>query len=272
MKKIIIRASVLVLILTLIIGMFSINAFADENKAQYVYDPAYLLTDEEYVELNDLAAEISEKYQCAVHFVTDDNPELNLDNIQMYAEDLYLSSPVLGWGESKDGFMLVLGTADRCYWLLAYGPYGNYALTDYGKDWMSGNFLSYFADDDWCGGFRTYITDCDYVLSCAAEGKPVDIYYDEDIGAEGYGMAGIAGLIASFITCTVLRNKMRTVNIATRAENYLDTSNVEIMYRNDQYLYTDVDRVRRKTDDDDDDSRGGTTVNSRGFSGKGGKF
>ncbi|MBR6585610.1 MAG: TPM domain-containing protein, partial [Firmicutes bacterium] len=116
MKKIIIRASVLVLIPTLIIGMFSINAFADENKAQYVYDPAYLLTDEEYAELNDLAAEISEKYQCAVHFVTDDNPELNLDNIQMYAEDLYLSSPVLGWGESKDGFMLVLGTADRCYW------------------------------------------------------------------------------------------------------------------------------------------------------------
>jgi uncharacterized membrane protein YgcG len=266
MKKKILRLSVLLLVITVVLGMSGIIAYAEE--AQYVYDPAYLLSDEEYYELNELAANVSEKYGCAVHFVTDDNPALNLDNIQIYSEDLYLESPALGYGESKDGVMLVLGTYERCYWLLAYGPYGNYAFTDYGKDWMSNNFIQHFPDDNWYDGFRTYITDCEYMLSCAAAGEPVDII--EDIGTEGYGMAGIAGIISAFITCGVFKRKMRTVYSATEASQYMDAANVQILHRSDIFTYQDVER--RKRSSDDNKSSGGTTVNSRGFSGKGGSF
>ena len=108
-----------------IITIFSTAVCAQSNYVPYVYDPAYLLDDAQYMELNQLAAETSEKHGCAVHFVITDDPALNLYNIQQYSEDLYLYSPDFGYGDGKDGVMLVLGTYDRCYWLLAYGEKGN---------------------------------------------------------------------------------------------------------------------------------------------------
>jgi len=268
MKKNFFRTSALALVIILLLAMSGASALAAQ---QYVYDPVYLLNDEQYAELNDKAAAVSETYGCAVHFVITDDPQVNPDTIQEYAEDMYLESPALGYGENKDGFMLVLGTAERCYWLLAYGPYGNYALTDYGKDWMSENFVSYFAEDDWYGGFDRYITDCEYVLQSAAEGTPVDIYYD-DLGAvEGYGAGGMIALVVSFIVCKIFKGQMKNVHRASHAEEYIDVKNVEIIYRKDRFIRRDVVRRKRESEKSES-SRGGTTVNRKGFSGKGGTF
>ena len=268
MKNNVLRFSALTLIVILLMAMAGVSASAVQ---QYVYDPVYLLNDAEYNELNLKAAEISEAYGCAVHFVITDDPQVNPDTIQSYSETLYLESPVLGYGENKDGFMLVLGTYERCYWLLAYGPNGNYALTDYGKDWMSENFVSYFAEDDWYGGFSQYLTDCEYVLQSAAEGTPVDIYYDDMGAGEGYPAGGLIGLIAAFITCKIFKGQMSNVHKASRAEDYLDVKNVEIAYRSDRFVRRDVVRRKRESEKKES-SRGGTTVNSKGFSGKGGSF
>ena len=186
---------------------------------------------------------------------------------------MYLESPALGYGEGKDGVMLVLGTYDRCYWLLAYGEKGNYAFTDYAKDWMSERFLDNFGNDDWYGGFKEYIIDCDYILGEAAKGKPVDIYYEEtDIGVEGYGVALIAGIIIAFIVCSIFKSQMKTANIATNAKGYFNRNAVEITNRYNHLLHTTVTRTEISDDNDSSSSRGGTTVNSRGFSGKGGRF
>ena len=269
MKKRLFKISALVFILSLV---FSFGVFAEDTK-QYVYDPVYLLTDSEYAELNTKAAEISEKYGCAVHFVTIDDPAVNYDNIQVYSEDMYLESPALGYGDGKDGVMLVLGTYDRCYWLLAYGDKGNYAFTDYGKDWMSGHFVDKFGNDDWYGGFKVFIEDCDYILGEAEKGKPVDIYYEEtDVGVEGYGIALVAGIIIAFIVCGIFKSQMKTANIATNAKGYFNRSAVEITNRYNRLLHTTVSRTEIESDNDSSSSRGGTTVNSRGFSGKGGRF
>lgn len=268
MKKNILRVSALTLIIILLMAVSGAGAFAAQ---QYVYDPVYLLNDEEFSELNDKAARISETYGCGVHFVITDDPQVNSDTIQEYSEDMYLESPALGYGESKDGFLLVLGTYDRCYWLLAYGPYGNYALTDYGKDWMSENFLGYFGVDDWYGGFDQYLTDCEYVLQSAAEGTPVDVYYDDMGAAEAYPAGGLIGLVTAFITCRIFKRQMSNVGRASRAEDYLDVANVEILHRSDRFVRRDVVRRKRESEKKEG-SRGGTTVNSRGFSGKGGKF
>ena len=269
MKNRLLKFSALSLVLAFIFSLFAVNAFAQTAVKQYVYDPVYLLNSAQYAELNALAAETSEKYGCGVHFVITDDPSVNLDNIQQYSEDLYLESAALGYGEGKDGVMLVLGTYDRCYWLLAYGEKGNYAFTDYAKDWMSGHFVAEFGDDDWYGGFKDYITDCEYVLGEAAKGTPVDV--DEDIGAEAHGIALVIGLIAAFIVCAIFKSQMRTANIATRAENYLDRSAVDITSRNQLFRFSTVTRTKIESNSSSN-SGGGTTVNSRGFSGKGGRF
>lgn len=272
MKNKILKISALTLVLAVIFSIFSINIFADSTQRQYVYDPVYLLNDSQYAELNALAAETSEKYGCAVHFVVTDDPSVNLDNIQYYAEDLYLANDALGYGQGKDGVMLVLGTYDRCYWLLAYGEKGNFAFTDYAKDWMSGHFVDEFSDDDWYDGFKDYITDCDYILAEAAKGTPVDIYYDEDVGVEAYGIALIIGLIAAIIVCSIFRAQMRTANIATRATDYINRAAVDITNRHHLFRFSTVTRTKIESNNSHSGPRGGTTVNSRGFSGRGGRF
>lgn len=267
MKNKIFKISVFAVLISLLL---SVSVFAQTEL--YVYDPVYLLDDNQYAQLNQQAAEISQKYQCAVHFVVDDNPAINVNNIQQYAEDLYLESSALGYGSGKDGVMLVLGTYDRCYWLLAYGEKGNYAFTDYAKDMMTDNFLDNFSYDDWYGGFSDYLNDCEYILSEAANGRPVDIYYSEaNMGVEAYGVAFIFAVIVAFAVCSFFKAQMKTAVIATNAANYVDKGNVNIMARHQHFTHSTVTRTKIESNHSSG-PRGGTTVNSRGFSGKGGRF
>lgn len=277
MKKRFLKFAALIMAVAVAVGIFAVTVSADATR-QYVYDGAYLLDDTQYYQLNDLAAAVSEEHGCAVHFVITDDVTVNLDNIQLYSEDLYLSSDAFGYGSGKDGVMLVLGIYDRCYWLLAYGDKGNYAFTDYAKDWMSDRFVAEFADDDWYEGFKVYIEDCDYVLTQAANGTPVDIYYSngtaDNMGAEAYGIAFVIGIVAALVICLIFRAQMRPAKLATRATEYIERQGVRITHRNQLFRYSTVTRTRIADDThhSSGSSRGGTSINSRGFSGKGGRF
>jgi len=250
-----------------------LKTFAVNEHGQYIFDDAGMLTAEEFENLNSYAKQISEYYECGVHILTTDSEEADEYNIQMFAEDEYLRYTDYGWGEDKDGFLLVLGTYDRSYWLLAYGPWGNYALTDYAKDEMANQFLDNFRNDDWAGGFNDYLSYANYVLDCASQGQPVDVYYDReetDVGVEAYAFAAVIGLIAALITCSRYKKQMRTAVIATKADAYVDVGDINMRVRKDIFRYETEDRER--IEEDNDKNRGGTTVNSRGFSGKGGKY
>jgi len=250
-----------------------LKTFAVNQHGQYIFDDAGMLTADEFESLNSYAKQISEYYECGVHILTTDSEEADEYNIQMFAEDEYLRYTDYGWGEDKDGFLLVLGTYDRSYWLLAYGPWGNYALTDYAKDEMANQFLDNFRNDDWAGGFNDYLSYANYVLDCAAQGQPVDVYYDReetDVGVEAYAFAAVIGLIAALITCSRYKKQMRTAVIATKADAYVDVGDINMRVRKDIFRYETEDRER--IEEDNDKNRGGTTVNSRGFSGKGGKY
>ena len=273
MKKKIIRLSSAIIALTLIFSVFAVGASAQTYERQYLFDQAQILSYPQFTELNTQAAEISDEYKCAVHIVTTDDPSVTYDNIQYYAEDMYLYSDAFGYGPGKDGVMLVLSVYDRCYWLLAFGDYGNYAFSDYGKEWMSGNFVDDFSSDEWYGGLEDYITDCEYILSEAAAGKPVDIYYSEDTGAEAYIIAFFIGLIVAIVVCLVFRAQMRTAKTAVRAGEYIASQGVQMQQRHSRFLYSTVTRTKiQQNSGNGGGSRGGTTVNSRGFSGRGGRF
>ncbi|MBQ3008302.1 MAG: TPM domain-containing protein [Oscillospiraceae bacterium] len=252
-----------------------LKAFAVNDYGQYIFDDAGMLTAAEFESLNSYAKQISEYYECGVHILTTDSEEANEYNIQMFSEDEYLRYIDYGWGEDKDGFLLVLGTYDRSYWLLAYGPKGNYALTDYAKDEMANQFLDNFRNDDWAGGFNDYLSYANYVLDCASKGQPVDVYYDTvetDIGPEAYGVAAIIGMIIAAITCSSYKKQMRTAVTATKADAYVVPGDIDMRVNKDIFRYETVDRTLINDSDDNNRSRGGTTVNSRGFSGKGGKY
>ncbi len=265
----------LALTLVLVANFASVKGFAINDYGQYIFDDAGMLTDAEFNSLNDYARQISEYYQCGVHIITTNDESVDEYTIQQYSEDTYLQYIDFGWGEDKDGFMLVMSTYDRSYWLLAYGPWGNYALTDYGKDEMANQFLDNFRNNDWYGGFNDYLSYANYVLDCASNGQPVDVYYDveeTDIGAEAYGVAAVFGMIIAAFMCSSYKKQMRTAVLATGAAEYIADGGIDMRVRRDSFKFVTRSEARIAPDNDNNRSRGGTTVNSRGFSGKGGKY
>lgn len=238
-----------------------------------VQDTAGLLAAQEWEELEQKAREISQQYQCGVYITTVDDYQDYAGTIRDCAKGLY-QQLALGYGSGKDGIMLTLSMADRDYWLLACGDFGNTALTDYGRDAMSEEFLDHFAENDWYGGFSDYLEACAVYLQAAQDGNPVDVGSDSKpltmgqkvLGA--YGIALAVGLVIAFLVCRSFKAKMRTAVEAAEAEEYVPAGGVDIHVRQDHFLHTTTSRRKISKDSDS----GGTTVDSDGFSGSGGKF
>ena len=242
-------------------------ASAAEAPEYCVFDYERLLTDEEYRTLEDYAQDISERQQCAVYFLTvDDFRNYGDGEIFDVARQIFLASG-FGMGENGDGVMLMLSMADRDYCLLAHG-FGDTALTDYGKDYISEEFLDNFADNDWYGGCLDYLACTDELLSQAREGN---IYDRGSWITSGvlWLWSLILGAVTALIVCLIQRAMMRRrVREQTNALDYVQ-GDVHITRRRDVYSHTT--EIRNKIEKNNSGSSGDHS-HSGGFSGKSGKF
>lgn len=135
-----------------------VPAWAEQTEDDlFVYDTENLLTEDEWLELELLADEISWRYDCAVYIVTIYDYEDYDSDIHYAAVNIYDSNS-FGIGENREGIMLMLSTYDRDYDLYVRdGGTAEYAVNKYGRHQMTEEFLDNFADDDWAGGFRDYL-------------------------------------------------------------------------------------------------------------------
>ena len=234
----------------------------------YICDTALLLSDSEWMSLEEQAAQISTLYQCAVYFITvDDYTYYGDGSIYEVAKTIYQTYD-LGWGEERSGVLLLLSMYDRDYTLIAYG-YGNTAFTDYGKDYLSEQFLDDFADDDWAGGCRDYLTTCGSLLKQARAGNPLDI--TSRIHTWHLVLISLVlGFAAALAICFFWQVRARkAVSRKTEAGQYLTQGGVQITQRDDRFSHTTQTRTKIEKSSG---SSGGTTVDRQGFSGKSGKF
>ena len=167
------------LLATMVLALFlCIPALAtgfDEAGLYFVTDEAGLLSDQECLELERRAEEISLKYKCGVYIILlDDFTAYTYDETIYEAAKTLYQEYRLGYGEEKSGELLLLSMAERDYTLIAYG-YGNTAFTDYGKDKLSEVFLDDFGDDNWYSGLSDYLDKSESMLQSAREGHPLDV-------------------------------------------------------------------------------------------------
>ena len=252
----------------LLLALLVIPAAAAEAPEYCVYDDAGLLGDIEYQTLEDYAKEVSQQRQCAVYFVAvDDFRNYGDGDIFNVARKIFLDND-FGMDEGKDGVMLILSMAERDYCLLAHG-FGDTALTDYGKDYISEEFLDNFADNDWYGGCLDYLACTDELLSQAREGN---IYDRGSWITSGvlWLWSLILGAVTALIVCLIQRAMMRRrVREQTNALDYVQ-GDVHITRRRDVYSHTT--EVRHKIEKNDSGSSGSHSHSSDGFSGTSGKF
>ena len=231
----------------------------------YVYDEALLVSTSKAQQLDAEAAEISEHYGCGVYIVAVLDYTQYGSDVREAAENYFLARN-LGLGADDNGVMLFLSMADRDYALIAHGNMGNGAFTDYGKELLCEEFLDNFRYDDWAGGFADYLSFSEKLLEAYATGTPVDVGQGSGIGTT-LVMVLLVPLLIAGIACGIMAGSMKNTRAGTHADVY--RKEINLTNRQDRFITRTV--VRQKIESSSSSS-GGTSVNSRGFSGRSGKF
>lgn len=265
MKKLL---SSLVLFLTLTLTIAP-SVFAANDKLDLVTDAAYLLTDDQFLELNYRADEISQKYECDVVVIT--LGESGYDDTYALAKYLY-DEYNIGYGPDGSCLILLLDMENRDYALVAYG-YGNTAFTDYGKDIMLDNhILPLLSKDKYFEAFSAYYDVAEEYLQMSQAGSPFDKNTDPNYGKIGtpvkLGIMFILPSLIAFFVCGTWKRQMKTAVLAKNASNYIPQNGFALIAQDDRFLYRT--ETRRKIEKSS--SGGGTTVKSSGSSGRSGKF
>lgn len=223
-----------------------VPAWAEQTEDDlFVYDTENLLTEDEWLELELLADEISWRYDCAVYIVTIYDYEDYDSDIHYAAVNIYDSNS-FGIGENREGIMLMLSTYDRDYDLYVRdGGTAEYAVNKYGRHQMTEEFLDNFADDDWAGGFRDYLNACAEYLSLAEQGNPVRKPLIKVLP-----MALGIGIVLALAVCLFLKAKMKSVRQGTEADTYVTAEGLNLTEQYDNYTHTT--ETRRKISQDSD--------------------
>jgi uncharacterized protein len=253
-----------VMVTAFIVFAFSAKVMA----ANLVEDAAGVLSEQETQRLNTLAQEVSARHNTDVAAAV--VREMDGTDIGIFAEDYFLKSGI-GQGDERSGVLLLLSMAGRDYYILAHG-YGNTAFTDYGKDVLIEDYvLDFLSEENYYAAFDTYIRVADEFLTKAENGQPLDGngMPQSDKFLVKIAVTLLVPLIAAFVICAIFRSQMKTAKIARTANQYIPDGGFNLTYQEDRFLYRTVTRTKIQKNDD---SRSQTTVNSRGFSGKGGKF
>ncbi len=247
----------------------------------FVTDEAGLLDEQQRIELEARAAELSAAEECGVYIViVEDYSYYASGDILYFAESIF-TEYFMGWGEDRDGIVLVLSMADRDYGLLAHGSKGNAAFTDYGKQVLSEAFLDDFRNDDWNGGLTDYVETAELMLQRYDQGRPVDVNDKLELPKEEKGFSlfslliilGIPSGVAAAV-CGVFKSQMKTAVKKTQASDYISSEGLDLRIRQDYFTHRTEHRelIQQNNSSSRGIGGGGTTVNSRGFSGRSGKF
>ena len=229
----------------------------------FIYDTVGLLDEDEWLELEMMADEISWRYNCGVYIVTVDDYEDYNSDIHYAAVAIYDGND-FGIGENREGIMLMLSMYDRDYDLFVRdGGTAEYAVNKYGRHQMTEVFLDNFADNDWKGGFEDYLSACDEYLDRAEQGHPVRKPLMKVLP-----MALGIGVVLAIAVCLFLKSKMKTVRQGAEADAYVTAEDLNLTEQYDRYTHTT--ETRRKISNDSDS--GSSDHSGGGGSSTSGKF
>ena len=258
----------LLLALCLVLSLGGVALASSEMAVPYVTDAAGLLTQDEVLALEAQAEQIAEDYGCAPYILVVENYRVYEDTYDVREAGMNLYERwELGHGPEKNGLLLMLSMAERDYALVTNGSVTHQAFTDYGQEALREQFLDNFHNDDWVGGFRDYLDGCAWLLEQARNGTP----YDVNTAPKGFNpLILVIPLVLALVVCLVLTGQMKTAKRKTEAGDYMVPNGVEMRVVQDIFTHRTV--TRQVIQQNENKGGGGTTVNSRGFSGKSGKF
>ncbi len=250
-----------------LLTLLALTAFASAAEPQLynVTDDAGLLTEQQDLQLEEMAAETAAKYGVGVYIVTvDDYRDIDENGVYQATYGIY-HTYTMGEGAERNGIMLLLSMENRDFGLFRCGERAEYAFTEYGMKKLEESFLPQFESDDWYGGFAGFLNACDLYLAQAAEGAPVQ---KSPLGAILLVIA--CSLIIAAIVVLILRGQMKSVRKAAAANAYI-TGELKLTQNSD--VFTHRTETRRKIERESPSGSGSSRAESGGGgAGRSGKF
>lgn len=283
-----------------LLAPFLVLSLAVATAAQSVYDNAALLTEEERLYLEELAATEEEKYGVSIVVLTENGVD--------YADPLQYAADFYDYGDFQEsGVILLLDMQERDWRIVNSGEMMN-AIGNYELNYIADYAISCFSDGDYLTGFEQYIllVSSFYDQYINGSSLPDDAYgLENEVSLSGnpgweqrpgeygayyssvnetaiyFGVAGALGVVVAFIVCHGFRKQLRSAVPENNASRYFDEKNVVMITEKDKFLYSRVTKIKKESDPPRSSggsfSGGGGTRSFSGSSGRshtggGGKF
>lgn len=223
-----------------------------------VVDNADVLTDAEETDFTAKLEALGDKYNMDAAILTVDSYGGKTD--RAYADDYFIEMGY-GRGENKDGFLFVFNTGKedgtRNVYLATHGSAIEY-ITDFEIDVIFEMMIPKLTNGEYAEAFETFINEADNAIDPST---PVYVY----------PASILIGFAIAFIIVKIQASKLNTVRKQADAASYV--ANVQLTYQYDNFMYSDVSKVKKSSDSS---SSGGSSTHTSSsgdtFGGKGRNF
>lgn len=264
------------------------------SAAQYVYDYADVLTENDEAYLENLAEQESGKYGISIVILTEDG--IGGTDPMIYAADFYDYN-----GFRDNGIILFLEMGERDWRIVNTGIMMD-AVKDYELNYFTDHAITWFSMGDYRTGFEQYIIIAsalyDYNINGSFTGDYAlndynpngygdddyyygnDDYYDDyysdpsesDVGGFYYVIAFGISLLIAFLVCNGFKSQLNSAVKKAGASDYFNQDNAAITHSTDRFLYSRTSKIRKPSDNNNSrGSSGGRSGGTRSFSGSSGR-
>ena len=243
------------LVLVFALGLPSMAYAETEPSEEYlVVDEAEILSDSEESALSSKLQEISKKYNAQVSVVTLSSMEGA--DIDSFVEYLYDEGD-LGYGENKDGVLLLLSMDPREFRILSNG-FAASAITLDNIESITDYITPDLSDGDYADAFNAFADEREYYLNGYINGFPFEF-------GTNLLIALAVGLIAAFIGTLILKGQLKSVRRQNEANVYVKPGSMQITQSGDFFMYRTVTTTVRQQNNSSSGSGSSRNVGGGSF-------
>ena len=210
---------------------FAVSAFAASGAD--IYDEADLLSTQEETQLAEKLSEIGEEFDAQIVIMTVSSANGNID---AYIEEMF-DGMNMGYGEKRDGVLLLVCMDDREYRILSNG-YAGEAIGPSQIDAIGDAIASDLSDGAYADAFSTFADQCAYYLDGYLNGFPFRF-------GKNLIIALIIGMVAGVAVALVLKKQLKSVRQQKQANVYIKSGSMQITASRDLFLYREVSRTKK---------------------------
>ena len=224
----------------------------DENE-RFVYDEADLLTESEETALEQKLMDISHSYNTQLVVYTASTTTGG--DIDSFADFLY-DSMGFGYGELKEGVMLLICMDLREYQILSNGQAGIAIGTDE-IDVLCDFMNTYLPEGHYTSAFHAFADQCAVYLDGYQNGYAFNF-------KQNLAISLVIGILVGLIVVFILKAQLKSVHQQSYANEYVRSGSMQININEDIFLYRHVTRTKKPKETSSSSSHSGGSARSRG--------